>query len=119
MITLPDSPIELAGFPVCKNSACMQEVPAKGDYCAGHGGVAPSTDILRRTCLRQIRYAVKAVLACPVCSEKPTVSNERCKRCCTFVGTAWGVGGLLERMGFGSDSALYLELVCVPIGSWM
>ena len=107
MVTLPISPIKLAGFPLCHGdgNSCSQEVEQGERFCVAHGGLGPSVQVLRRTYLRQLRSAIEDVIKCLACIDIELNGKGRCKQCVTIAGAAWALGGLLERLGYSAGES--------------
>jgi hypothetical protein len=111
---LRDSPIPLAGFPLCKGdgNTCRQEVADRKTLCPACGGPPLSGEIMRRTYLRQLRTAITGVLACPDCRNK----DQRAVRCidCAFnSGCAYSLGGIMERHGWKDLSDPLMAMIFV------
>lgn len=112
---LPESPIELAGFPTCK--VCGREEAKNGAGCAMEGGPPLSTDGLRRSILRQIRSCIYQVMNCEKCKDKQ-LNAERCAWCAWLRGAAMGIAGIGEQMGWESDALPYMKMIAVYEPGW-
>lgn len=115
-ITIPEAPIKLDGFPTCATGD-GREVEKRGDVCALDGGKPASLDMIRRTIHRQIRAALRQVLACETCKEIPP-DKVRCQKCSWMRGAIVGMAGVGEQIWGDEEFTPYLEIICQYDPGW-
>ena len=89
---MPESPIPIAGFPICAAGRCCDyEVARKGDMCAVHGGQPAGLETVHRSIHRQLRTCVSGMRDCP----------------------AMGMAGIAEQLGWGGEMDPYMDLIAL------
>jgi hypothetical protein len=114
---LPAPPIELAGFPYCRQG-CRTEVRGEGDACAVHGGRPMDLPMLRRRIVRGVRFAVAEIIRCEKCSQIP-LNEVRCPGCAWMRGGAMGAAGLAEDLGWEADVEPLIKMIGIHDPGWM
>ena len=112
-VVVPESPIPIAGFPICAAGRCCDyEVARKGDMCAVHGGQPAGLETVHRSIHRQLRTCVSGMRDCPDCQGRP-LKDTRCPRCNWMRGAAMGMAGIAEQLGWGGEMDPYMDLIAL------
>lgn len=113
---IPEPSIRLDGFPTCARGD-GREVETAGGLCAMDGGKGASLEMLRRTCHRQIRSALRQMILCGDCAAV-SLAEIRCAKCTWCRGAIMGIAGVGEQVWGGAEFEPYLKGIATFEPGW-